>query len=94
VIIDAHLHVWDIGRAAYPWLGRPVEPIARSVTLEEAKPSLDRAEVDRVVLVQAADNSEDTANMLATADRCDRVAGVVGWVPLEVPDCRNPQPHP
>ena len=40
----------------------------------------------RPMLVQAADNADDTANMLAVADRHPEVVGIVAWVPLEDPD--------
>lgn len=81
--IDAHLHVWNRSRARYDWLeGEPAE-IARDVAIEEVLPQLDRAGIDRVVLVQSADNAEDTRNMLEVAREHPRVAGVVGWLPLE-----------
>ena len=83
--IDAHLHVWDRARASYEWLtGQPPE-IDRDIRFEEVLPHLDRAGVDKAVLVQSADNVEDTLNMLEVARGQDRVAGVVGWLPLEDP---------
>ncbi|MCU1417342.1 MAG: metal-dependent hydrolase [Schumannella sp.] len=85
-IIDAHLHVWDPGRAEYPWLGPALAPIDRTIRFEEIEPDLVRHGVTGVVLVQAADNSEDTANMFAVADSNPLVVGVVAWVPLDEPD--------
>jgi L-fuconolactonase len=41
--------------------------------------------VGATVLVQAADNLEDTANMLRVARAHPQVAGVVAWVPLDDP---------
>ena len=41
--------------------------------------------VGATVLVQAADNLEDTANMLRVARAQPQVAGVVAWVPLDDP---------
>ncbi|MCJ1697771.1 amidohydrolase family protein [Rathayibacter caricis] len=84
--IDAHLHIWNRSRARYDWLdGQPPE-IDRDIHLDEVLPHLDRAGVDQVVLVQSADNAEDTRNMLDVARTHDRVAGVVGWLPLEDPE--------
>jgi L-fuconolactonase len=87
VIVDAHVHVWDLRRASYPWLGPALEPINRTVELREVRPALERAGVTRVVLVQSADNEADTAHMFDVA-RSDPelVAGVVGWVPLASPE--------
>ena len=87
MIIDAHVHVWDLGRAQYPWLGPSLGPINRTVRLEEVRPALERAGVTSVVLVQSADDSADTANMLDVAARSGGlVAGVVGWVPMDRPE--------
>jgi L-fuconolactonase len=85
MIIDAHVHVWDPTKAPYDWLGPHLAPIDRTVTLDEARPSLRRAGVDGCILVQAADHALDTAHMLAVADRCPEVVGVVGWAPLDEP---------
>jgi L-fuconolactonase len=86
VIIDAHQHVWDRQRAAYDWLGPDLAPIDRTFTFEESRDALRRAGVTASVLVQAADNDEDTDLMLETAARCPEVVGVVAYVPLADPD--------
>lgn len=85
MIIDAHQHVWDLTQARYDWLGPAMGPINRTITEEEALPRLRRAGVDGVVLVQSADNREDTDYMLATAARFPEVVAVVAYVPLEDP---------
>lgn len=86
-VIDSHVHVWDLERAAYPWLGPGLAPIDRTIRLDEVQPSLSAAGVAAVVLVQAADSVADTGNMLRAADQYPQtVAGVVGWVPLDEPD--------
>ena len=85
MIIDAHQHVWDLERARYDWLGPEHGPIFRTVTEDEVLPELRACGVDGVVLVQAADNAEDTALMLATAASHPEVVGVVAYLPLEDP---------
>ena len=91
MIIDAHQHVWDLTRARYDWLGPALGPINRTITQEEALPRLRRAGVDGVVLVQSADNREDTDYMLATAEQYAEVVAVVGYVPLEDPAAATAQ---
>jgi L-fuconolactonase len=87
MIIDAHQHVWDLTKAHYEWLGPATHgSISRTITEEEVLPTLHRCGIDAVVLVQAADNRQDTDNMLATAERCPEVVAVVGFVPLEDPE--------
>ncbi len=85
MIIDAHQHVWDLTRARYDWLGPQHGPIFRTVTEEEALLRLRAAGVSGTVLVQAADNAEDTAYMLEVAARHPEVVAVVAFVPLADP---------
>ncbi|WP_425839039.1 amidohydrolase family protein [Microbacterium sp. PA5] len=87
MIVDAHLHVWDPSRASYPWLTAALHPLDRTLLLDDVSAELERAGVDRVVLVQAVDNAGDTAVMRAEAERHpERVAGIVAWLPLDDPD--------
>ncbi|WP_348789972.1 amidohydrolase family protein [Leifsonia sp. NPDC080035] len=78
--VDAHLHLWDLDAIDYPWLTDRLAPINRSFGLDEVQPQLERAGVDRVVLVQAANSIEDSAAMFAVSSPL--VAGVVAWVDL------------
>lgn len=86
MIIDAHHHLWDRSRAEYPWLGPHLPALDRDVTFEELERQLDDAGVDRTVLVQAADNDEDTDYMLEQAAAHPRIAAVVAWIPLDRPE--------
>lgn len=85
LVVDAHQHIWDKSRADYPWLSDELAPVNRTFTFDELAPQLNEAGVPATVLVQSADNAEDTALMLDCADRQPRVAGVVAWVPLDRP---------
>ncbi|MFC5791698.1 metal-dependent hydrolase [Agromyces tardus] len=84
-ILDAHQHIWNRSRAAYDWLGPDAGPIFRDFDLPEALAVLDDAGVDGTILVQSADNDEDTEFMLEAARASARVRGVVAWVPLDEP---------
>lgn len=89
-IVDAHQHVWDPTRAEYAWLTQDLRELDRTYGMADVQGDLDRIGVVATVLVQAADNLEDTANMLREAAGSSTVAGVVAWVPLEHPDrCRD-----
>ena len=80
-VIDSHVHVWDPTRAHYPWLAE-APSLNRRFDLSDVEPEHDSAGVVAVVLVQAADDLDDTRLMLEIAASNPRVAGVVGWVPL------------
>lgn len=85
MIVDSHLHVWDLRRCDYPWLGPALAPIDRTLTLADIETELDAHAVGGVVLVQSADDPADTAHLLAVADTHPRVLGVVAWAPLDDP---------
>jgi L-fuconolactonase len=77
--------VWDLGRARYDWLTPALVPIDRTVTLAEVLPQQRRLGIGGVVLVQAADNPEDTAHLLEVAQSSPQVVGVVAYLPLDRP---------
>jgi L-fuconolactonase len=81
--VDSHLHVWDLARGGYDWLGPEQGVLYRSFTADEAAAELAAAGVGSAVLVQADNSTADTAYMLDVADRFSFVAGVVGWVALD-----------
>jgi L-fuconolactonase len=84
-IIDAHQHVWDPTRARYDWLTAELAPINRPIGFDELRPALREAGVDATVLVQSADNDDDTNLMLRTAETNPEIAAIVAYVPLERP---------
>lgn len=85
MVVDAHVHVWDLDAVHYDWPDDSVPEIFRSISFDEVRPMLADAGVDSVVLVQAADDAGDTEHMLQVAEQFDEVEGVVGWVPLDRP---------
>ena len=85
VVIDAHQHVWDPSRARYDWLGREADELNRAIGFDELRPALRATGVQATVLVQAADNDEDTRLMIDTADRHPEIAAIVAYVPLDRP---------
>ena len=85
VVVDSHLHVWDLASGGYGWLGPRHGRLHRSFLPDEAVAVLDEAGIGAAVLVQADDSDADTDFMLAAADRHPVLAGVVGWVRLDAP---------
>jgi len=84
-IVDAHQHLWNPARATYDWLGPDLAPINRAIEVDELLPLLAATGVTRTVLIQSADNDEDTQYMLEVAAEHPEIAAVVGWVPLDEP---------
>ncbi|MRG61401.1 amidohydrolase family protein [Agromyces sp. CFH 90414] len=82
-VVDAHVHVWDRSRSAYPWITPELGVLDRDVLPDEAGAELAAAGVDAAILVQADDTLDDTRYLLEVASTHSWVAGVVGWAPLD-----------
>jgi L-fuconolactonase len=85
VILDCHHHLWKADRGDYHWMTPAVPILARDYLVEDLKPLLRKAGVDRTILVQAAQTSAETDFLLALAAETDFVAGITGWLDLTDP---------
>lgn len=81
-IIDTHVHIWDFEKAEYDWLKNDTSLLHRTYAVEELETERVQAGITAGVLVQAANNKEDTDWMLETAGKTGWIKGVVGWLPL------------
>jgi len=81
-IIDTHIHAWNFDKAAYPWLDGNNSILNRTYHIEELETARTAAGVTEGVLVQAANNIEDTNWMFEIASTNEWIKGVVGWLPL------------
>lgn len=84
--IDAHQHFWDPARDDYGWLTPSLAPLYRTFYPADLAPLRERAGVARSVVVQAAPTVDETRYLLELARDEASVAGVVGWVPMLLPD--------
>ena len=85
-VVDAHQHFWDPETGDYAWLANHPARIRRRFDFEDVAASLARQSIDGTVLVQAADNDGDTDAMFQVAARHPEIVGIVGYVPLELPE--------
>jgi L-fuconolactonase len=81
-IIDTHIHVWDLQRAAYPWLQNDTSILNQTWRIEQLNAERKRTGITEGVLVQASGNMEDTALMFETAKQTPWIKGVMAWLPL------------
>jgi L-fuconolactonase len=84
-IIDTHVHIWNFDKAEYEWLKNDTSILNRSYNIDELAEEHVKAGVSEGMLVQAANNFEDTNWMLEVAQQTDWIRGVVGWLPLMNP---------
>ncbi len=80
--VDSHQHFWDPSRRTYPWMGYQLDPVRRPFGPEDLWPELQRASIDRCIVVQTVSSVRETGEFLSTAGGHDFIAGVVGWVDL------------
>jgi L-fuconolactonase len=83
VVIDAHVHLWDLGVRDQPWIPAG-SPIRRTFTMDDLRAAVALTPMQRVVLVQVINDAAETADFLACSDD-DLIAGVVGWADLSDP---------
>lgn len=81
-LADTHVHIWDFNRAEYAWLEGNTSILNRTYSIEELESERNVSGITKGILVQAANNFEDTDWMLHVAVNTDWIAGIVGWLPL------------
>jgi L-fuconolactonase len=85
-IIDTHIHIWNFEKATYKWLEGDTTILNRTYHISELEEDRLAAGISAGVLVQAANNIEDTDWMLQVAAENSWLKGVVGWLPLMDPE--------
>ncbi len=88
--IDSHQHFWQLSRGDYNWLTPELELLYRDFLPDDLSPLLDKSQVNKTILVQAAPSTAETEFMLKIARETDFVVGVVGWIDM---DCDNALAH-
>ncbi|APA87934.1 amidohydrolase family protein [Paraburkholderia sprentiae WSM5005] len=84
--IDAHQHYWNPARGDYAWLTPELKALYRPFGPDDLKPLREQAGIERTVVVQAAPTLDETRYLLDIARHEPSIAGVVGWVPLLLPN--------
>jgi L-fuconolactonase len=82
LVVDAHHHLWDPAIRDYPWMTDELAAIRRRFGPDDLAPHVERAGIDRTILVQTTSSVDETREFLATATATAFIGGVVGWVDL------------
>lgn len=85
-MIDAHQHIWTLGRNGCAWPTEAEGPIFRDYGLEDFQSEAVPHGVMCSVLVQSQEDARDTEWLLETAKQEPVIAAVVGWIDLAAPD--------
>lgn len=86
LVIDAHHHLWQLGRNGCRWPTSALSAIYRDFELQDFLPLAQSAGVSGSVLVQSQACDADTDYLLRLAQGSDFIKAVVGWVDLAAAD--------
>lgn len=82
--VDSHQHFWNLHRGDYGWLTPDLKDLYRDFVPADLAPLLAGAGIKKTVLVQAAPTSAETQHLLELAHQYEFIAGVVGWVDMDL----------
>ena len=75
--IDAHHHLWDPTRTAYPWMvGDALDPVRRPFTPDDLAPELAAQSISGTVLVQTISSEDETREFLGFERVCGRLGRI------------------
>lgn len=81
--IDAHQHFWVFDPLRDQWITEDMARIRRNFLPGDLAPLLKENKIDGCIAVQADQSLEETAFLLALAQKNSFIKGVVGWVDLK-----------
>ena len=84
-MIDAHQHIWNLGRNGCTWPTEAEGPIFRDYSLDDFRLNALPLGVTATILVQTQEDDRDT-DWLLDAGEDELVAGIVGWTDLAATD--------
>ncbi|MDC7675926.1 amidohydrolase family protein [Asticcacaulis machinosus] len=85
-MIDAHHHLWQIGRNGHSWPTPDLEAIDRDYGLDDLKSEAVSTGLNGSIVVQSQAHDADTDWLLEVASHDELILGVVGWADLAAPN--------
>ncbi|HZK95988.1 MAG TPA: amidohydrolase family protein [Prolixibacteraceae bacterium] len=82
MIIDSHHHLWKYDPVQYDWIDDSMKKIRADFLADDLKLTIQEANVDGVISVQARQSVEETDWLIGMANQNNFIKGVVGWLPL------------
>jgi L-fuconolactonase len=78
-VLDTHVHHWALKRGDYDWLTPALAPIYRDFSADDFITHMAMADIDGIILVQAAPSEAETLYLLGLTGQHPHIRGVVGW---------------
>ena len=86
--IDAHQHFWRYNTREYDWIDDSMSALRRDFLPSDSGRELASIGFNACVAIQTRQTLEETSWLLSLADAGPSIAGVVGWVDLQVGSSR------
>lgn len=87
--IDSHQHFWKLSRGDYNWLTPDLKTLYHDFMPHQLLGELNKHQIDKTILVQAADSIDETYYMFDLMKENEFIAGVVGWLDFEAEDFKE-----
>jgi len=84
-MLDSHVHLWDLAVREQAWIPAG-SPLRRSFDVCDLRSALAGTPVTAVILVQAMNDADETADLICCAENVDIIRGVIGWTDMRSPD--------
>lgn len=84
-VIDAHFHLWQVGRHGFEWPTPDLTAIYRDFATPDLRAAAGE-DLRGAVAVQSQPSDADTQWLLRLAETDPLILGVVGWTDLSAPD--------
>jgi L-fuconolactonase len=82
VIVDSHVHLWDVDINPQPWIDDDASPLAQTFGPEQLQPLVAEGGIDRVIVVQGACLDSDTDYLFEVAAEREWIGAITAWVDL------------
>src|SRR6185312_14760646 len=84
--VDTHVHLWNVDSPRFAWMKSRGGLIDRTWHPSDAAQMLQETGASSAVLMQSANDADETDYLLSVARSVDWVLGVSGWSPLDYPE--------
>lgn len=81
--IDSHHHLWQYNTEDYGWIPDEMAVLRRDFLPEDLKIEIDKANIDKVITVQARQCLKETDWLLSLAGKYSFIGGITGWLPIQ-----------
>lgn len=92
-VVDSHQHFWKYNQVDHEWINEDMSVIRKDFLPNDLLPILQQNNIDGCIAVQADQSEKETDFLIELAKENSVIKGVVGWVDLRAPNCKERLAH-